>query len=221
MSRSFSKFILSLVLVLGITSVSHAQEDANMPRPLTKSGSAAFVFDIAGLGAFGLTPQPIGTVSAGSVSQTVAGAGMKYFIADDMAIKVLLAFGTASNGDTAANKQTTTQFGIAANLEYHFKPVYSTSPYVGGGIAFASASQSQGETDPSKISASLFGIGVFAGFDWFFTRGIAIGAEYGLGFATKSASSSTAGKDNPAPPSSSAITLGLTASGNLHAVVYF
>jgi outer membrane protein W len=228
MSRSIFKFIVALVVVAGFAASSFAQEEANMARPNTKSGDAAFVFNLAGLGAFGLSAPTIGTVTgitgSGFNSTPVAGAGVKFYIADNMAVRVLLAFASTSNGaDTTANVKTST-IGIGAAFEYHFKPVYSTSPYVGGGINFASASMTNagGTTSERKWGASLINIGVLAGFDWYFTRGLAIGGEYALGYSGQSSSASVNGKDlDPAPPTTSTIALGIVGSGSVHLIVHF
>src|SRR5579872_2134907 len=232
MSRFFSKFIVSAFVVLGIATASYAQDEANMARPLTKSGSAAFMFNLGGIGTFGLSAEAIATAIIPNVlsptgspfSTPVVGAGMKYFIGDDMAVKVLLAFGSTSNGDTATKKNTTMQFGIGAIYEYHFRPLYSTSPYIGGGIRFGTASQTfaSGTSSEVKASGTTFGIGVVAGFDWFFTKGLALGAEYGLGFSSASGSITVPSPGiAPTVPTSTAIGIGLNGSGSLHALVYF
>jgi hypothetical protein len=64
-----------------------------------------------------------------------------------------------------------------------------------------------------------------AGFDWFFTRGMAIGAEWGLGFTTSSSSTESGGTsvDGPSPNSIALgmVGSGISGSGSVHAVVYF
>ncbi len=224
MSRSLTKFFAAFILVSGLALSATAQDESNIIRPITKSGSAAFVFNISGLGAFGPTAPAIGSVG-GSVP--VAGAGLKYYLSDDLAAKVLLAFGSTSDGlDSLGTSQMA--FGIGAIIEVHFGPLYSTSPYVGGGIKFASGSSTTdiGGTDTdAESSATQLTIMAVAGFDWFFTRGIAIGAEWGLGYTMNSTDD---GVDATDEPSSSSIGLGMTntsggisGSGAVHAVVYF
>lgn len=232
MSRSFTKFVAAFVLVGGLVLSAQAQ-DENIIRPITKSGSAAFVFNISGLGAFGPTAQPIGTVSDGSTSQTVSGAGFKYYLSDDLAAKVLLAFATTDNGvdETKGGQNVTTmQFGIGAIVEAHFGPLYSTSPYLGGGVQFAtgsatSKSQVGGSTVEGSASGTQITVMAVAGFDWFFTRGMAIGAEWGLGFTTSSSSTESSGTsvDGPSPNSIALgmVGSGISGSGSVHAVVYF
>src|SRR2546423_14731572 len=122
MSRSIVKFIVCLTVVVGFAASSFAQED-NTIHPITKSGSAAFVFDLAGIGTFGIAPQAI-TQTLNSKSPTgglIAGAGAKWFIADMMAVKELLAFGTTSNGDKAALIQPKpSTIGIVPKFENNF-----------------------------------------------------------------------------------------------------
>ncbi len=231
MLRSFTKLVGTAVIVLGLASAAHAQTEADIIRPLTKAGSAAFMFTFGGFGTFNLGAPVIGTVSSGTTNQTVSGAGMKYFFSDDLALRLAFAFGTNSSGaDTlTGGKETNTNYGIGAAVEYHMRPLYSTSPYIGGGINFASASRTMtnkvGTADQdTKISGTTFGVGIFAGFDWFFTRGIALGAEYGLGFATTSSSLTTPNGTSSTTtdaPSSSSIGLGLNGAASVHAVVYF
>ena len=220
MSRSLTKF-LAFVLVAGFALSAFAQDESNIIRPITKSGSAAFVFNISGLGAFGPTAQPIGVLNGAPV----AGVGLKYYLSDDLAAKVLLAFASTDDGVDSGGT-TTTAFGIGAMVEAHFGPLYSTSPYLGGGIRFASGSSTRagvGGAADTKLSATQLTIMAIAGFDWFFTRGIAIGTEWGLGYTMNSSDNGVA----PDEPSSSAIGLGMTSgggvsgSGSVHAVVYF
>lgn len=227
MSRTFMKLFAAALLLSTITLSAHAQEDAPI-RPLTKSGSAAFIFNIAGLGAFGPTAQVIGTVSNGTNSQPVAGLGMKYYFADDMAGKVLLAFGTTDNGGKDAALVTSSQLGIGAIFEYHLRDFYSTSPYLGGGVMFATGSTTTGtSTNEVKNKGSQLTVMAVAGFDWFFTKGIAIGLEWGLGYTSNSSSTTVAGNSTDGlSPNSIGIgftgtSAGISGSGGVHAIVYF
>lgn len=229
MSRSLTKFF-AFVLVAGFALSAFAQDESNIIRPITKSGSAAFVFNVSGLGAFGPAAPGIGTVAG----QLISGAGVKYYLSDDLAAKVLLAFGTTDNG-VDADKGTnisSTQLGLGAIIEVHFGPLYSTSPYAGGGIHFASGSSTSktsvgGTATESSSSGTQITIMAVAGFDWFFTRGIAIGAEWGLGYTMNSSSSETTGSPSVDGPSNSSIGIGMTGNGGIsgsgavHAVVYF
>jgi hypothetical protein len=223
MSRSLTKFF-AFVLVAGFAFSAFAQDESNIIRPITKSGSAAFVFNISGLGAFGPTAPGIGTANG----TPVAGAGIKYYLSDDLAAKILLAFGMTDNGveEDKGTNVSTTQLGLGAIIEVHFGPLYSTSPYAGGGIHFASAGTTSktsvggtaSETSSSGTQITIMGV---AGFDWFFTRGMAIGAEWSLGYTMNSSSSETTGSPSVDGPSNSTLGLGMTGNGAVHAVVYF
>lgn len=218
MSRKFTTFAAALLVILGMAGSAMAQDDANIIRPITKQGSAAFLFTIQGLGTFG-----IGSPGIGSGSGVLYGAGMKYYISDDLALRILLALNNTSTKTTVGTTSVTAtgmDFGIGVGAEMHFRPLYSTSPYVGAQIGFASGSTDNGGSGASQVktSSSNFGINVLAGFDWFWTRGIAMGAEYGVGFTSSSGTTTTGGTsvDNP-----SSTMIGISNSGNVHLVVYF
>ena len=148
MRVSFSKYIAAALIVLGFASTSFAQDKDDIIRPLTKSGSAAFLFNLGGFGTFGVAAPAIGssfTAGAGNVSLTVSPAtvGFKYFLSDDMALRVLLGFSNSSSGADSipSGAISSTQFGIGAGIEMHMRPLYSTSPYVGAQVGFVSGSE--------------------------------------------------------------------------------
>ena len=229
MSRFILKTFVTLLVVAGFVSISRAQ-DENIIRPSTKSGSAAWVFSFGGLGTMSMGSMPVANITRGDGSTIpVAGVGYKYYLSDDMALRATLAFGTTSSGDedptkSSTGKISTTNYGIGVGVEMHTRAVYSTSPYFGAQIAFGSASTdtkktpSGGSTTETKSSGSSFGIGVLAGFDWYFTRGLAVGAEYMLGFSSGS-SSVTSGSTTTDLPSSTSI--GISNGGNVHLIVHF
>jgi opacity protein-like surface antigen len=178
-----------------------------------------------------MASMPIVTVNQGGTSTIgVVGAGYKYYLSDDMALRAMLGFSTSSDGDEAktGGKTTNTNYGIAVGVEMHTHAVYSTSPYFGAQLGFGGASYdnktTQGSvTSETKNSGTTFGIGVLAGFDWYFTHGLAVGAEYMLGFQSMSASKTTTDATGTSTttdlPSSSSI--GISNAGNVHLVVHF
>src|ERR1051325_12017878 len=93
MSRSFMKFLVTLVVVAGLAVSSYAQDEANMAKPNTKKGDAAWIFEFGGLGTMNLSTFNINNNFGG-----VSAAGFKCYLADDMALRVLLGFSTASSG---------------------------------------------------------------------------------------------------------------------------
>jgi hypothetical protein len=228
MSRFFSKIIASafvLAFTFGLARTSFAQDaDKDVIRPLTAQGSAAFMFTINGLGSFGIGSPAVGSDTVNGAGPLVFGVGGKWFFSDDMALRVLLAFNTRSGdhslADTNSTKPSQSQFGIGAAVEKHFRPLYSTSPYAGLQVSFASASQDNGGSGNAerKFSSSTFGVAALAGFDWFFTRGIAAGAEMALGF-TSTSNSATVGSTTS--NAQSVTTIALATGGDVHLVVYF
>ncbi len=228
MSRFFMKFMVSVFLIVGFATATLAQDDANMARPNTKAGSAAWIFSFGGLSTLGLNSLAIGNNFGG-----VAAAGLKYYLSDDMALRALLGFSTGSSGaDTIGPNyhNSATAVGIAVGIEMHTHAVYSTSPYFGAQISFGTGSNDQtinksvdNQFTEVKTSGTSFGIGVLAGFDWYFTKGIAVGGEYMLGFSTGSGSTtktltSTGASTTTDNPSTTNIGIG---SGNVHLVVHF
>jgi len=231
MVRPFRKIFFITIAVAGLTQASFAQDNDNYPKPITKSGSAAWMFTISGLGPFGMSGLDFAEFQVPQSGETPAkfivfGAGGKWYFVDNMALRAMLGFTTSTDGDTdptksPGGKTTTTIFGIAAGIEMHTHPVYSSSPYFGAQISFASGGSdnqitTSGTTTETKSSGTAFGIGVLAGFDWYFTNAIAVGGEYMLGFNTTSLSSTDAGKTTNMPSSTN---IGIS-SGSVHLVVH-
>jgi hypothetical protein len=229
MSRFLLRSCATLLVVASLVGMSRAQDNDNIIRPSTKAGSAAWVFSFGGLSTMGMGSVPITTAN----NTPVVGAGYKYYLSDDMALRAVLGFATTSSGDEdptkdPSGKSTSTNYGIAVGIEMHTHAVYSTSPYFGAQLSFGGASSdnkktpSGGSTTENKNSGTTFGIGVLAGFDWYFTRGLAVGAEYMLGFSSMSSSTTTSSGGTSTTtdaPSSSAI--GISNAGNVHLVVHF
>ncbi len=224
-------FVGTFGLSIGLVTSARAQEKDDWTKPITKQGSAALLFTINGLGSFnvgapGLGPVPAaitGNFSESSPSDSMAtlmGAAFKYFVSDDLAVRILLGFNHSSRKalDTSSFAPGQTLWGIGAGAEMHFRPLYSTSPYVGAQITLASSSTDEPTNKDITYSGSAFGVEAFAGFDWFFTRGLAVGAEGGLGWMSSSFTSTLKGKDTKGPVMSN---IALATNGNVHVVVYF
>lgn len=217
------KTVFVVLVIASFASVSQAQ-DENIIRPSTKQGSAAWLFTFGGLGTMTLSQNGITSASNGVGANTM-GAGFKTYLADDLALRAILGLDINSHGEekTSPGKTSNTTFGIAVGIEMHTHDVYSTSPYFGAQIGFGSGSSTQtftptgGTTAESTSSGSTFGIGVFAGFDWYFTRGIAVGGEFGLGFNSMSGSTDN-GTTSADLPSATSIAIG---SASVHLAVHF
>jgi outer membrane protein W len=223
MSRSFTKIVVSafvLTFVFGVARTSFAQED-NIIHPITKQGSMAMIFELAGIGTFGFTGPGIMGYNA------MPAVGAKYFISDDMALFVLAGLTTSSGNDstpsTVSAKQSSTAFGIAAGFQMHTRPLYSTSPYWGAMVSFGSYSADNGGTSGTdgtdeKRSSSAFGVAALAGFDWFFTHGLSLGGEVSLGFKSTSASTTVGGTTND---DQGTTVIALATNASVHLNVFF
>ena len=140
----------------------------------------------------------------------------RYFLADDMALRLNLGVNTnSSSSDYSENGTDTAEIGtldrssslfkIGVGIEKHFAGTERLSPYVGANIMFSTGSSSQTETnvayDPTfqdyvysqgttteydGPSTTTFGIGILAGADYYFVNNVYIGIEAGLAFTTTS-----------------------------------
>ena len=99
--------------------------------------------------------------------------------------------GTSSSSQEFANGDkediSASTFGISADANYHFKALYSVSPYVGINLNFGSFSSTlemteDGTLTKTEYSGNGFGAGINFGFDWYFTPGLSLGGKYTLGF---------------------------------------
>jgi len=218
------------VVAVAFAPVAHAQQDKDVNTPITKAGSAAFMFSMSGIENFGIQGPSGDGMTNGNV---IAGAGMKYYFSDRLALRVGVSIVTSSSGPDSA-RLSTNNLGLGAGLEWHCHDLYAISPYLGANVGFRTWSVAAGTqfvlttrkngtvtplaTDPDKTSFTGFAGAVVAGFDWFVLRSIAIGSEYSIGFASVSSSTTSNGKvtDNP-----SQFLAGITGGGNVHLVVYF
>jgi hypothetical protein len=247
MTRSFTKFAAACLVSLGLASASYAQ-DNDIIRPITQSGSAAFVFSLNGLGDFNIAGPIVGGTSlpdnipaSGTPTETqegnlvVPGVGAKFFVSENTAIRLALAFRAFENGKEELGSNVTggpgkvqrNTTGINLGGEYHFRPLYSTSPYIGALISFVTDNHKRvynpvgGQNQTWNFKSTSFGVGAVAGFNWFFTRGIAVGAEYGLGFTTTSTVLQMPGVEKQDEPVNTDVGLGIGGAGSVQFVVYF
>jgi opacity protein-like surface antigen len=227
--------LLVVLLLAAMLPMRSFAQDSTMSQsisPITRSGSAAMMFSFGGPSAFGL----FGPSANGSGDPRVfAGAGMKYYFSDRLAGRLLLNFGTATSGPDSA-QHTSSQYGIGVAIEYHCHELYSISPYFGGGVGInminnsidtilngGSTISKDGKTTASttttlKNSYTGFAVSGLGGFDWFFAKSMALGAEYSLGFSSESRSRTSGSTTSNAP---STTMFGISTLGNVHLLVYF
>jgi hypothetical protein len=197
--------IIILALLAALSAPSYAQETGDWPKPMTHAGDAALLFGVQGLGVFGIEGPGIAELDNPLFSNdttnpvlhngAVFGVGGKYFIADDIALRILLGFNSTSEGADSVLRSFSV-FGLGVGAEYHFRPIYSVSPHIGAsvGLAFGNFTDSASAPPHSSASTSTFSVGAFAGADWYSTNGVALGAEMGIAFSTRSGSSTVNGK---------------------------
>ncbi|MCX6187842.1 MAG: hypothetical protein NTU43_12775 [Bacteroidetes bacterium] len=135
---------------------------------------------------------------------------LRYFIADDMAVRVRLGLGSTSSTDKVSNTTGTTTAEIKTNsgfnlmlapgIEKHFEGTSKLSPFVGaqllinystaattevsnaGSSAVSAATVNSGDSYKKDNGTKLgLGLGLIMGADYYITDGIFVGGEMGLG----------------------------------------
>ena len=209
------KLLVALSLVLFVSSLSFAQINKNWDgtKPEVYQGSKCFVFMYAPFvsGALGSAPAGYGISVADTTNITTApvyGIGFQYFVSSNISLGGGVTFSSNSqeyqktgraptfNWQTLKMSQST--IGVDINANYHFRPLYSVSPYFGLNVNFAMQSATNDGTvidetgNPiaykQEYSGNVFGAGLNFGFDWYFTPGLSLGGKYTLGFGTSGGS---------------------------------
>jgi opacity protein-like surface antigen len=226
--------VLLLAALLPMRSYAQDSTASQGISPITRSGSAAMMFSFGGPSTFVMS----GPSANGSGDPRVfAGAGMKYYLSDRLAGRLLLNFGTATSGPDSA-QTTSSTYGIGLAIEYHCHDLYAISPYFGGGVGINLINTSRPDTvptvggiipkggkitqatttNPIKNSYTGFAVSALAGFDWFFAKSVALGTEFSLGFSSESQSHTSVGTTTNLP---STTMFGISTLGNIHLLVYF
>jgi len=150
----------------------------------------------------------------------IGGARLRYFLGDNLAARLSLNLQSQSQtdrvfenrdgtGGVGEEKNTFFLFGFRPGVEYHFAGGEKLSTfagaqlilditsakttrnnYVGGGY---SPNFTQTVDGQSNLGAkgTTFGLGLYSGFDWYFTEKVYLGIEWGLNFASTSYSDVT------------------------------
>ena len=212
-------FMLFISLVFVGVSLSSAQVNSNYdgPKPEVREGAKSFVFRYTPFQS-NFDPAYVSTVSVyDEANMDLFGAGFRYFVTNEIAIGLGLNFGTGSSTQefTGGDQRETssTSFGVAVDANYHFKPLYSVSPYVGLNVNFGSYSSNisetvEGTTTETDYSGSGFGAGINFGFDWYFTEGLSLGGKYTLGYRSLGKPEEKSGNVTVEGPSSSGFGIG-------------
>lgn len=214
---TIKKLFVALTLVLFVAGYSHAQykpvnTNFDGPMPEVKKGSRSFIFTY--------TPfqSNLGSVYAGSYTSAsgtnysdlsqidLAGIGFQYYVSNEISLGGGLNFGSTSidGADTTASDFSASTFGISLDINYHFRSLYSVSPYLGLNLNYGMFSstvtpRATGGTE-TETKGNSFGAGLNFGFDWYFTEGISLGGRYTLGFRQWSAPEVTSGATTTSGP---------------------
>jgi hypothetical protein len=213
------KAISIVSLIVFVSTISFGQVNSNYdgPKPEIKKEAKSFVFRYTPFQS-NLDPAFISTISIYDEENTdLFGVGFKYFFTNQIGVTGGLNFGTSSSSQDFADgdkiDRSSTTFGISADANYHFKALYSVSPYVGININFGSYSSTieeldDGTTTKSEYYGNGFGAGVNFGFDWYFTAGLSLGGKYTLGFRSLGKPEEKIGNTTVEGPSSSFFGIG-------------
>lgn len=202
------KLFLALTLVLFVSSFSFAQINKGWDgtRPEVYQGSKNFVFfyspfvssNLSGAmaGSYTVPVMTGGMVDSSQLSvNSLVGIGFQYYVSPQIALAFGLHFGNYSSEPTATGligpgnsyKTSGTTFGLSVDGNYHFKSLYSVSPYLGLNVNFGTGSSTVEFTDgKTEVSGNSIGFGANFGFDWYFTPGLSLGGKYTLGMQMNS-----------------------------------
>ena len=141
---------------------------------------------------------PIFSNTPQSTAITVASAGYRTFISNDMALRAALGLVIGSSS-TPANgltdfKVSNTGLQIGVGIMKFMQANAELAGYFGGQLTYLmgtsknTPSHNPGNTDDFQSnSGSALGIGVMVGGEWFFNTAMSLGAEYQFGFSSTSA----------------------------------
>jgi outer membrane protein W len=152
--------------------------------PSAAQGSFAGLFSFNGLSNLG----------AGDYN---GGFGMKFYLADNMAIRGGLQFATYGYIDYANpgagqtgldGEESALQLGINGAFEYHLA-TGRVSPYVGAGLSFTTTSAQDKTVNGipgvgGYYAGTALSVGALAGLEFFVTKEISLSAEYMLGYSS-------------------------------------
>ncbi len=187
-------FSLCALLLLSVSLIAQTGADESSNSPMPGDGESPFSLEVSLGQSFG----------GGSSLITAPGIKFRYFLNQNMAIRVGLNYASASyeenfaeNGDGSGALGTVTMkmssFDFKAGIEYHFASTKRLSPYVALDIALGSGSMkddgdnSDGSgyflnyTYSEEYKTSSFGTSLNAGMDFYIVKNLFVGAEFGFG----------------------------------------
>jgi hypothetical protein len=221
--------VLFVALLLVPASL-RAQQSASTTgvTPRTSAGDFALLFDLGGLAELALN----GFNGSGSDTSTVgAGFGAKYFVADDLALRVGLAVQSSSANrpvDSVADDEFNVfRFAITPGVTFNLTKSGPVAGYVGGQISYAMSSSNRNpanELEPEvEATRSAFSIAALIGAEWFPWSSVSLAGEYQLGYGMSSSDETrtVSGQDPVRVELPTESSFGLGSRGVITAAIYW
>lgn len=203
------------------------------PKPITYPGAKALLFDLGGLA----------NLAAGNYG---GGLGAKYYIAQDLALRLSIGFTTSSTTSKnvqsplpvnrlAESKLTSNEFTIGPAIIYNVARVSTVTAYVGGMFNYTTSSDKREGNSASlavnydsgasyRQSSTTIGFAGLLGVEWFPWENISFSGEYRLGYshATSEVEASTSAASLTTDgPTTNGFGLGSANAGALTLSFYF
>jgi hypothetical protein len=223
------RFVCLMVTLLA----SFTWASAADPKPLTRTGDKALLFDLGGLA----------NLAAGNYG---GGLGFRYYIGSDLALRLSVGFNTSSEttkntasplpaNQLAESELTHTGFTLAPAITYTIAKSSAVAAYVGGMVSFISAiDKREGNSgglgvgfdsgEAHRVSTTEWGFAGILGVEWWPWENISFSGEYRLGYshsAGERESTTPAGSLTTDSPTTNGFGLGSANSGALTLAVYF
>ncbi len=186
------------MMLFAFTSASYAQDESTIRN---KQGASALLFTLSGLS----------DLQAGNY---MGGVGAATFVADNVAIRCGLGFGsnTLTKNNAAEEETTTTTFNIAPGARYNLFNNTNVAPFAGGQGMFGlqQTKNLAGGADVGSVTTTTLGASLFAGAEWFAWRNVSLSVEYGLGFIHSSDRLKDASGTERDGPATTDVTMGIS-----------
>jgi opacity protein-like surface antigen len=212
------KLFFCMLICLAVTGIAKAQDT----KPKTQSGNKALLFSISGLGTFGITGAESGSVPFTTLGfdtiftglrlqQPIYGIGMKFYLADNLALRAGVGFASSTQStprtnDTTGKTDDVTDviLGLSPALEIHLVNAGPVTAYTGAFVNFSTRVNTSGDESDTLVGTTTktytsFGGGAMFGVEYFPWSAVSLGAEYRLGVTSTSSSTDRKGvsKDGP------------------------
>jgi len=201
MEDAMKKVLWALFIVVLMVSFAQAADDI---KPKTQQGDRAILMSFNGLGGILLsglsnvfdggegTDELVGTKGHPDLDNTVLyspGIGGLYYLNDDMALRLGLAFGkvNANQDEDGKISQANSMMGLSAGIQKHIANVTAVSVYTGAEFYYGSLSATAKNEDAETENTTKYsGMGVagLLGVQFYPWKNFSFDFEYKLGYAS-------------------------------------